>query len=155
MKNYGLIFALPALLFAGACGDDGGGNQPDASGDMADASGDGIDAAGMGVDNCGNQFGYDVNGDYSFLGGALANDMLAIDATEGTCEQYLAVEAGVGSDCGGRTPTMDVVDTSYSALATGDPNAGVGDGVDADDCAEHDPTTFPFLAGPGCTSLGQ
>lgn len=149
MKKITVLFALLALPLAGACGDDGGGEAADAAADVDAPAPDAMVA--QGVDNCQNQLGYSTTEGYVVLANILADDRLLVDATTGTCETYLGVEADVGGQCGGRSPTMDAVDTSYAVLAAGDPSAPVGDGVDADDCAMHDPTTFPFLAGPGCT----
>lgn len=103
---------------------------------------------------CGNQVlaGADAAaGRYDTLAGALADDRLYVDTSKSTCGQYLAVElnaTGVipNDDCGGRAPSYDVIDTTYSALAIGAPT-GVGDGVAADDGA-HSDTAFPFLAAP-------
>ncbi len=72
----------------------------------------------------------------------------------GTCNVYLAVEAafvtsgtlGAG-DCGGRVPTEDVVDETYSLLAIGAPS-GVTDGVSADADNPANATAFPFLGAP-------
>jgi hypothetical protein len=101
-----------------------------------------------GVDTtCGNQLLADPNvapGRYAGLAGALADDRLWVrtDATE--CKAYLAVEAGV-LDCGGRTLAYDVIDVSYSVLATGK-LSGVDDGVPAPNDVEG--TAFPYLAAP-------
>jgi hypothetical protein len=94
---------------------------------------------------------------YTFLATVLADDELYINASisggsdAGQCTQYLAAELTVlgvdlGNDCGGRTPTYDVIDVTYSAVAAGDV-AGVGDGVPTDDASQSD-TVFPFLAAP-------
>jgi hypothetical protein len=105
---------------------------------------DGLDA------NCGNQLAADaVNGmRYAFLAGVLADDMLQVDLSQATCAQYLGVEAkalGVNiNDCGGRRLDYDVVDTSYSVLAVGQP-AGVEDGVEMSATVS---ATFPYLGAP-------
>ncbi len=108
---------------------------------------DGLDAAG-GTTGCGNQFGFGAGGKeaYGFLSEALADDRLLIDPTIPTCDQYLALEAGVAGQCGGRHPNMDVIETSYSALAAGG-LTGIDDGV-ASDNVTHSITAFPYLAGP-------
>ena len=57
--------------------------------------------------------------------GFAADDQLYVETSKGTCNQYLAVEldtvilstGGVASSCGGRAPSYDVIDVSYSALA--------------------------------------
>jgi hypothetical protein len=100
---------------------------------------------------CGNQFlaGAAVApGRYRSLGNALADDFLYVNTATGTCRQYLAVEAGLANDCGGRTPLEDTIDVTYSVLAIG-ALAGVTDGVPVDaDGAGHSLTVFPFLAAP-------
>lgn len=98
---------------------------------------------------CGNQLAADqVAPRYSFLASVLADDQLYINSDEGTCDVYLAVEAnalGIAvPDCGGRTPLVDVIDVTYSALAIG-ALSGVGDGVDNDTDGIYDISTFPFL----------
>jgi len=95
---------------------------------------------------------------YQALAGALADDELYVAANVGTCTSYLGVEGatilGVGvTDCGGRAPTYDVMDISYTALAEGlAPIVGGGplvtDGVDTDDAPAANDTTFPFLGAP-------
>lgn len=88
---------------------------------------------------------------YSLIAGVLADDQLYINsAAGGNCNQYLAAEITVlgtdlSNDCGGRTPSMDVIETTYSVVAAGSPN-GVNDGVTADDVAAS--TSFPFLGVP-------
>lgn len=122
----------------------------------------------MGAGNgCGNAILYNGPGgtatpmttSYDFLGGFLALDMLFVDTGKMTCNNYLSVEFGVvtgsHSQCGGRTPTHDVIDVSYSALAAGlqgfdltDPAIPplVGDGVDPH--ADVDNDAFPFFGAP-------
>lgn len=106
--------------------------------------------------NCGNQLlagPMPVAGRYDGLAGALADDKVYVNSAATTCGQYLAVEANAtgvipNDDCGGRTPVMDVVDTSYSVLAIGSV-MGVGDGVAEDgDAVTHSTSVFPFLAAP-------
>jgi len=108
---------------------------------------DGIDT------KCGTQIlaGQDaVKGRYSGLAGALADDRLWVN-TEGTsCGTYLAVEAHatgllMNTDCGGRTLKYDVIDASYSVLATG-MFSGVVDGVGVPDDVNGE--VFPYLAPP-------
>jgi hypothetical protein len=89
---------------------------------------------------------------YSALGGVLVDDELYVNTAATTCGQYLAVEANAtgivpNADCGGRTLSYDVIDTTYSALAIG-ALSGVGDGVSEDDHADKQTATFPFLAPP-------
>lgn len=99
---------------------------------------------------CGNQLAF--SGGYGGLADVLADDRLLIDASQTSCDEYLAVEAnlvlGAGTvvDCGGRSPVVDSVRRSYSVLAAGALDL-TGSGVDADD-ATHNDSTFPYLAAP-------
>ena len=106
--------------------------------------------------NCGNQLLAGTTataGRYNTLAGVLADDQLYVNTASSTCSQYLAVEANAvnvvpNNDCGGRTLTYDVIDTSYSVLAAG-ALAGVGDDINSDsDGAIQSNTAFPFLAAP-------
>ncbi len=94
---------------------------------------------------------------YNFIASVFADDQLYLNSASGgsesgQCAQYLAAELGVigvpglGSDCGGRTPLYDVIQTTYSAVAIG-AASGVDDGVAADNIAQST-TVFPFLAAP-------
>lgn len=103
---------------------------------------------------CGNQFAADKTKTdatrYKPLADVLLDDQLYIDTSSGTCAVYLGVEANAtgiipNTDCGGRTPTEDVVDVSYSVLAIG-MTSGVTDGVSNDSTLSD--TTFPFLGAP-------
>lgn len=103
---------------------------------------------------CGNQLLAGAGADrYATLSSVLANDQLFVNTASGTCGVYLGLEgefvgalkAGEGG-CGGRTPLDDVIDRSYSVLAAGI-LTGVDDTITEDD-AEHDLTTFPWLAAP-------
>jgi uncharacterized protein DUF4331 len=103
---------------------------------------------------CGNQVlagPSPVPGRYDALAAVLADDQLYVNTASGTCLQYLAVEANAvgiaNTDCGGRTPLEDTIDTTYSLLAVG-ALSGVMDGVmnDADGTASL--TKFPFLDRP-------
>jgi hypothetical protein len=98
---------------------------------------------------------------YQNLAGALADDELYVFTGTGTCVLYLGVEgnfiltggASAPTDCGGRTPTEDVIDVSYTALAVGlGPilaNQFPGkDGIAADDAPAATKTDFPFLGAP-------
>jgi len=101
---------------------------------------------------CGNQLVADQADDdrYAFLATVLTDDKLYVNTDSGTCEQYLAVEGNAvgvtNTDCGGRTPLHDTIDTTYSVLAIG-ALSGVGDGVAADTVV-HSNSVFPFLAAP-------
>jgi Domain of unknown function (DUF4331) len=99
---------------------------------------------------CGNQFaaktGEPVADTYAGLAGVLADDRLYVNTASATCTQYLAVEAQVTTDCGGRKLDYDVIDVTYSALAIG-ALTGVGDSIPAV-AAKTNGTTFPYLAPP-------
>jgi hypothetical protein len=103
---------------------------------------------------CGNQLlagPTATAGRYNTLAGVLADDQLYVNTNSGTCSIYLAVEANAvgvtNNDCGGRTPTVDTIDRTYSVLAAG-ALSGVTDGVDRDADATQGTTSFPFLAAP-------
>lgn len=104
---------------------------------------------------CGDQLlaadtGTDI---YAALRGVLLDDRLYVNSNATTCGIYLGVEgeaidalaAGEGG-CGGRTPNDDVIERSYSVLASPD-LAGIDDLVTGDE-RDHSTTDFPFLAGP-------
>ncbi len=105
---------------------------------------------------CGNQLlagDMPVAGRYDGLAGVLADDRLWVNAASGTNEGnlYLGVEAealGVLPDggAGGRRPTDDIIERSYSALVAGALN-GVDDTLATDDAAQSN-DAFPFLAAP-------
>jgi hypothetical protein len=101
---------------------------------------------------CGNQIAAGPTptaGRYAALAGVLADDRVWLNTAATACTTYLAVEAdflgNANMDCGGRKLDYDVIDASYTALATGGAGA-VGDGVAAD--ADTKGATFPYLAGP-------
>lgn len=103
---------------------------------------------------CGNQFaaGPAGAGRYDALAGVIADDQVYVNTATGTCSVYLAVEANAtgiipNSDCGGRTPLMDVIDVTYSVVAIG-AVSGVTDGIPVDADGTHSNTSFPFLANP-------
>jgi hypothetical protein len=105
---------------------------------------------------CGNQLaaasGPPLPTRYKVLADVLLDDQLYLDTTSAACTTYLAVETAaitsVGiSDCGGRTPTVDAVDVTYSLLLTGSPTAAVTDGLAQDDKTQSN-ALFPFLASP-------
>jgi len=127
-------------------------------------------AAGAG---CGNQAEY--NGQllgsgsatpqsYATLATILSNDQLYLDTSKNSCElpgtahaNYLGVElnvlASLPNTCGGRAPTNDVMDASYTVLATGvngfnttDFSPAIKDGVGPHADVSND--TFPFLGAP-------
>jgi hypothetical protein len=119
---------------------------------------DGLDSSSAAT-GCGNQFaiGTATTGAgvsrYDALAGVLADDRLYVNTELAgstlNCGQYLAVEANAtnivpNSDCGGRKPLYDVIDTSYSVLSIG-MLSGVSDGVPTDGTPVN---TFPFLGPP-------
>jgi hypothetical protein len=102
---------------------------------------------------------------YSTLAGILTDDQLYLDTTKPIADlpshaNYLAVElnvvAGVENTTGGgRAPTNDVIDTSFTALAIGIQGfkasdgsfaPAFGDGVDPHD--DENNVSFPFLGEP-------
>jgi hypothetical protein len=108
---------------------------------------------------CGNQAGYGAltNPDYTTLASVLANDVLWVNTANSTCKQYLGVEfAALGvsnSDCGGRTPSENVIDLTFNAVAgtltpaTLPDNPGpVTNGIKSP--ASPPSATFPYLATP-------
>ncbi|HTR53246.1 MAG TPA: hypothetical protein VMJ10_21270 [Kofleriaceae bacterium] len=101
---------------------------------------------------------YQADCSYAMAAGLLADDQLYLDTTQTTCSLYLAVEfdalmPGIVQDCGGRAPTYDVMDVTYSLVAAG--LAGldltnnfapkISDGVSAHADIS---TTFPFFGAP-------
>ncbi|MEO6950580.1 MAG: DUF4331 family protein [Polyangia bacterium] len=125
---------------------------------------DGTSDGAMVGDGCGNQLAYATlaHPDYATLATVLSRDVLFVNAGSGTCTTYLGVEANAlgvtNTDCGGRTPTYDTIDITYSALASAAAVSatgcltsaagacGVTDGVNADPDSTPMNNTFPFLA---------
>ncbi len=98
---------------------------------------------------CGNQAAFTPASGYAALAGLLANDVLWVDTSRSTCAQYLAVEAPAlgqpaSTDCGGRTLTEDVMDSTYALVAG--PAATITSGVTAPASAPGG--MFPYLAAP-------
>lgn len=103
--------------------------------DVLDQGNPAIPGAGMTIPGCRNQVLYNgspsggnppMAGSYQTLATILADDMLYVDTSKTTCQQYLSleIEAATGgtaphAHCGGRTPTHDVIDISYSLLISG------------------------------------
>jgi hypothetical protein len=122
---------------------------------------------------CGNQVLYNGSPEgggaaaansYATLTGILLDDQLYLDSTQTACNLYLAAELNVVTgaqtfnDCGGRAPSYDVIDVTYSAVAAGlagfaiagqqvTPKIGDNVGPHTGANATSD-TTFPFLAAP-------
>ena len=68
-----------------------------------------------------------------------------------SCGLYLGLElseAGhvANAFCGGRTPLVDTIDVSYTALV-GDLSVPIGDGIGVDE-RDHPAEEFPFMAAP-------
>jgi hypothetical protein len=115
-------------------------------------------------DGCGSQLAFGANyrgtvyPNYTLLTTVLTDDRLYVNTGSGTCSTYLAVEAAelgiANTDCGGRTPTYNTIDITYSALATTTAvcttACPVSSGVtaDADKGAGYSETAFPFLGTP-------
>src|SRR6185503_7076686 len=87
---------------------------------------------GTTLPGCGNQVGKptgyaaatNATAAYGTVGGLFADDRLYLDTEKTICALYLAVEFGVvtgagNTTCGGRAPSYDVIDFTYSALALG------------------------------------
>jgi hypothetical protein len=103
--------------------------------DVLDQGNMSIPGTGMNIPGCRNQILYNGNisgggtpgpGSYSMFATLLADDMLFVDTSKPTCTEYFALEAErvsggaiLHSQCGGRAPTHDVVDYTYSALLSG------------------------------------
>ena len=75
------------------------------------------------------------------LAGVLLDDRLIIDTRIPTCGQYLAVELGLTTACGGRTLDADVIDVSLAGLV----GPGVSDNVALDSTFL---SNFPFMGAP-------
>lgn len=110
---------------------------------------------------CGNQALYTTPtsaGSYATLATVLADDQLYLDTSKTTCNNYLSLEVEVAagfahSQCGGRTPSHDVIDYTYSMLAAGVsgfelPSFMPKLGDMAEKHADVSDTEFPFLGDP-------
>lgn len=105
--------------------------------------------------NCGNQLAYDLDPvnlpEYQGLATVLTNDWLTVKGDGTTCTGYLSVEADflgiTNTDCGGRRPTDDVIENTYSAVAAGNDIGltGVDDGITARASATTAQMNFPYL----------
>jgi hypothetical protein len=123
----------------------------------------------LGIAGCGNAIRYlfptqapGPESSYRELGDLLADDQLYVDTARTSCPIYLALELEMASrgnaphiTCGGRMPSHDVVDMTYSVLAAGLDGLDVPsnnyapkihDGVAAH--ADLKETVFPFLGPP-------
>jgi hypothetical protein len=125
---------------------------------------DGTSDGTMANDGCGNQLAYGATykgmtfPDYTLLATVLTDDRVYLNTGSGTCSTYLAVEANelgvTNMDCGGRAPSYNTIDITYSALVTGHAvcttMCDVSNGVtsDPDMGAGRSDTTFPFLGAP-------
>lgn len=116
---------------------------------------------------CGNAVRYQtppMPASYRVAAGLFVDDELFVDTAFTSCPIYLALEmqyatTGVGTKahttCGGRTPSQDVIDLTYSMLAAGrsgvDPSASDGAPTIHDGVAAHTDikeSVFPFLGAP-------
>ncbi len=124
---------------------------------------DSLDTGGFtdGGGGCGNQFLAQNDAGaarYNALAGVLANDKMWIYTGSTTCTQYLGVElvatgaippnpdGGAVDQCGGRTLGEDVIDETYSVVASG-MLSGVSDGISAVP-SKTDGAAFPYLSDP-------
>ena len=114
------------------------------------------------TDACGNQAFYMASAGsaaYLPLASVLADDPLYLETSKSTCAGYLAVEfftqvIGIpSSTCGGRAPSYDVIDTTYTLASIGvkgfDPTTfapAFHDGASAH--TDISDATFPFLGAP-------
>lgn len=137
--------------------------------DVLDQGNPAIPGTGVNAPGCRNQIAYNGNPNgggmtvptsYQYLASILADDMLYVDTSKTSCQQYLAleVEAATGGEiahtqCGGRTPTHDVIDVSYSVLLSGKAGFGspgftprITDGVTVH--PDVSDTVFPYFGAP-------
>jgi hypothetical protein len=102
--------------------------------------------------NCTNQLLEGTAGSatrYSTLANVLADDRLYVNATFGVCTKFLGVEQNSAGDCGGRHPTMVVMDVLYNLLIANNLSAGYSNGVGLDfDGGVANNAPFPFLIAP-------
>jgi hypothetical protein len=112
---------------------------------------------------CGSALGYVGSpspASYQVAAVLFADDQLYVDTSRSACGVYLDIEIEIASNldhihmtCGGRTPSYDVVDVTYSLLISGlaglDPASGLR-GLIRDEVDAHTDVTptFPFLAPP-------
>lgn len=97
---------------------------------------------------------------YQIAAALFADDQLYIDTGKQTCGTYLALEIELASGgfpphaaCGGRTPSHDVVDVTYSVIAAGLDGLEMANGFSGlirDGVTAHADikATFPFLGAP-------
>lgn len=129
--------------------------------DALDGSSDGT----MANDGCGNQLAYNatVGGmnypNYTLLAAVLTDDRLYVNTAGRTCNTYLAVEANVlgvtNNDCGGRTPTYNTIDITYSALAAGVAVCQTSTTCPVSSGVKVDPDTGSAAPGPNFPYLGD
>jgi len=116
-----------------------------------------------GSDGCGNQAFYNGSAGsaaYGQLATVLTDDEIYLDTSKKMCAGYLAVEFYIAvlglpapTTCGGRAPSYDVIDTTYTLAAIGVGGFNVQTFAPAfgDTVAKHndtDDTMFPFLGAP-------
>lgn len=108
---------------------------------------DGLDAV------CGDQLlaGAPGGDRYKPLATILADDRLYVNTASGVCAAMLSVELNRSADCGGRSPIIDAIDQTYTALINGSKMPTpmpFGDGVGTDSDGRPADDQFPFLLGP-------
>jgi hypothetical protein len=153
--------ALLDALDSGVCG-----NGICEAGALEDSTSCAVDCGGStvvnGSDGCGNQAffnGSAGSAGYMTLATLLADDELYVDTSRSSCTNYLAVEfyyyilGSSASTCGGRAPSYDVVDSTYTLAVLGVAGfnpinfaPAFGDTVSAH--TDIDDATFPFLGAP-------
>lgn len=127
-----------------------------------DALDKGLSTAQGALPGCGNPLVHSGTGAtfYRLAADLFADDQLYVDTSKGSCSVYLALEIEkasaariIHSTCGGRTPTHDVIDATYSVFAAGLDGLGpapafapvLRDGVPVHADIKD---TFPFLGPP-------
>jgi hypothetical protein len=122
-------------------------------------------AINVGLDGCGNQAFYDPSKNnitaYGPLAFVLADDELYLETSKANCEGYLAVEfytqvlqLQTSNSCGGRAPSYDVIDTTYTLASIGTKGFDAANGFApafGDKVGKHPDTSdtaFPFLGAP-------
>ena len=131
--------------------------------DLANCPADCGSGAVLGSDACGNQALYRGSAGmqaYGQLATILTDDEIYLETSKPMCAGYLAVEfylgvlsAGSSPTCGGRAPSYDVIDTTYTLASIGVGGFDVTTFTPAfgDNASKHtdtSDTTFPFLGAP-------
>lgn len=162
VREFALNLAILDALDTGVCGN--GICEALAGETLASCAAD-CPATGAinGSDACGNQAFYNPaagSAAYGQLATVLTDDELYLDTSKPMCAGYLAVEFYIAvlglpapTTCGGRAPSYDVIDTTYTLASIGvngfDPQTfapAFGDTVAKH--ADTSDTDFPFLGAP-------